>query len=246
MIKNNKSGILLYLCLFIAGVMFIPMISSCGKSGVNAATANAQVNIINISPDVRPFNLYSKFVKGNSNYIYSVQSGYFLLNTIDTPFQIRSATTTNNVNLNNLLPDESSFKANVRYTWFITGLLADKSLTSLIVPDTGALPAIGRGKIRFINASPNASLLNLTANDTLAFTKLAYKGVSKYIEVTAGSYNLNVAAASAPGIALASLKNISILDGKLYTIYAYGLTGRADTAGFNAGFILNTIPNKFN
>lgn len=251
MINNNKCSILMYLGLFIAGVMFIPMISSCGKgTGTNLSTANAQINLINVSPDVHPFNLYSRIdngyvVFGNTNYTYPTPSGYFLLNVADTPFLLRPSVI-DNVNITNLLPAVSMFQRNVRYTWFVTGLVSDKSLTSLIVPDTGSFPAIGRGKIRFINTSSNSPLLNLTANDTLAFSKVAYKGVTKYIEVTAGNYNINVSASSNPSVALASLKNITILDGQLYTIYSYGLTGRADTAAFNANIILNSIPDKYN
>jgi hypothetical protein len=89
-------------------------------------------------------------------------------------------------------------------------------------------------------------VLNLTANDTLAFSRIAYKGVTKYIEVTAGNYNINISASSNPSVALVSLKNVTILDGQLYTIYSYGLTGRADTAAFNAGIILNSVPDKYN
>jgi hypothetical protein len=251
MINNNKSGILMYLCLFIAGVMFIPMISSCGKgTGTNVSTANAQVNLINVSPDVHPFNLYSRlnngYVKFNTtNYTYPTPSGYFLLNVADSPFLLRPAVI-NNINITNLLPAVSVFKRNVRYTWFVTGLVADSSLTSIIVPDTGSLPVIGRGKIRFVNTSRNSSALSLTANDTVAFPKVLYKGVTKYIEVTAGNYTINISASSNPSVALVSLKNVTILDGRLYTIYSYGLTGRADTAALNAGMILNTIPDKFN
>lgn len=250
MTKNNKSSILLCLGIMIAGLMYLPSLTSCGKTGVNASTANAQINLINVSPDVRPFNLYSRqnnnYVLFNTtNYSYPNASGYFLLNTVDSPFLIRSASI-NNVDVTNLLPIQGGFKPNVRYTWFVTGLRSDSSLTSLIIPDTGALPKIGRGKVRFVNVSPNAPLLNLTLNDTTAFTRLPYKGVSKFIEVTAGNYNIKVAASSAPAVSLKTLNNVTILDGNLYTIYTYGLTGRADTAAFSSNVILNTVPLKYN
>ncbi|MBD1394850.1 DUF4397 domain-containing protein [Mucilaginibacter glaciei] len=250
MTKNNRSYISVCLCLFIIGVMVLPMLSSCGKSGVSVSTANAQINLINVSPDVRPFNLYSRInntyiLFGTTNYTYPTPSGYFLLNTVDSPYLLRP-TVINNVDITNLLPPQGGFKPNVRYTWLVTGLRSDSSLTSLIVADTGSAPAIGRGKVRFINASTNAPLLNMTLNDTTAFSRIGYKGVTKYLEVTAGNYNINVSASSAPGVALKTLTNVTILDGSLYTIYAYGLTGRADTAAFNTNVILNTIPLKYN
>jgi len=126
--NNNKSSILMYLCLFIVGVMSIPMISSCGKdTGATAGTANAQVNLINVSPDVNPFNLYSRlnttYVKfGTTNYNYPTPSGYFLLNVVDSPFLLRP-TVVNNVDITNLLPAVSAFQPNVRYTWFVTAWL---------------------------------------------------------------------------------------------------------------------------
>ncbi|WP_374950289.1 DUF4397 domain-containing protein [Mucilaginibacter sp.] len=251
MINTYKGGILFYLALFVAGSMFLPMLASCGKdNGTTLNTANAQVNLINVSPDVLPFNLYSRlntsFVQlGTTNYTYPTASGYFLLNVAETPFLLRPSRV-NNLEIVNLLPEVDTFQRNVRYTWFVTGLRADSSLSSVIITDTSSLPAIGRGKIRFVNVSPNAPPLNLTANDTTAFRGIGYKGVSKFIEVTAGNYNFNVVSSAAPGIAIKSMRNVPILDGRLYTVYAYGLTGRQDTAAFNTNIILNTVPLKYN
>ncbi|MBK0378390.1 DUF4397 domain-containing protein [Mucilaginibacter segetis] len=244
MMNKNKSGVMLYLCIIIAGVLFVSSFISCGKEGTNIGTANAKLNIVNLSLDVQPFNLYTHFFKQNSNnYRYPNASGYFLLNIADTPFQIRPAIT-NGVNQLNLLTLQTPLQQHVNYTWFVTGLRADSSLATVLTVDTGSLPAIGRGKIRFVNASPGSVGLNMTANDTLAFSKVAYKQVTDYIEVTAGSYDLNFTATSAPSTVLKTLKNVPVLDGKLYTIYAYGLTNRTDTAAFGANIILNTLPDK--
>jgi hypothetical protein len=232
--NNNRSGILLYLAMFVIGGMLVPMMVSCGKSDVGAqnSNVNAQLQIVNLSPDLQAFNLYGRYIPFNRNaYSYPVASGYFLFPIIDTPIQIRSVPT-------------SALRRRVKYTWFITGLQSDSSLTSILTTDTGRIPAIGRGKIRFVNASPNSTSLRITANDTLAFDTVRFKRVTPYIEVTAGRYNFKITTPSDPNRIIRSF-DATVLDGKLYTFYGYGLVGRsgADTAAFGTGVILNTIPD---
>ncbi|MEO7212871.1 DUF4397 domain-containing protein [Mucilaginibacter sp.] len=246
MISNNKNGILKYLCLFILGVLIVPQFLSCGKDNNNTSlgTDNGYLNIVNLSPNINPVNLYANFIKQSATtYRYPNASGYFLMNINDTPLQIRPALS-NTSSQSNLLTLDRSLKENVRYTWFLTGLRSDSSLTYVFTVDSGSVPAVGRSKIRLVNASPGTAGLNITANDSLVFSNIAYKGVSTYKEVTAGGYNFKISATATPSTILTTLKNVTVLDGKLYTIYAYGLPNRTDTSAFSAGVILNTIPDK--
>jgi hypothetical protein len=244
MAKNNKSGILVSLCLFIVGVMVIPILGSCSKTGVSAGTnSNARLQIVNLSPDIQPFNLYTFFIKqSTSQYSYPIASGYFLVNPLDTPLQIRTAQTVNGINPTNLLTLQQKLQARVPYTWFVTGLRADSSLRSILTVDTGSTPPTGRGKLRFVNASPGTLSLNVTANDTLAFKNVKYTNITNFVQLTAGSYNINVTAANAPATVLSGLRNFTVLDGKLYTMYFYGLSNRADSAAYGTNVILNSLP----
>jgi hypothetical protein len=248
MTNNYKSRLLLYLCIFIAGIMIIPSLVSCGKSGVSVGSnANARLQVVNLSPDIQPFNLYAQqvtsFIKLTTTaYSYPGASGYFLLNSIDTPLQIRTAQISNGVNPVNLLTLHNAFQPKVPYTWFVTGSLKDSTLKSILTVDTGSLPPNGRGKLRFVNASPGTIGLNLVANDTIAFKNIKYTNVTDYIQLTAGSYNLNVVATNAPTTVLAGQKNFTVLDGKLYTMYFYGLQGKTDTAAYGTNVILNSLP----
>jgi hypothetical protein len=244
MVKHHKSSVLLYLCLFIIGVMIIPSLVSCGKSGVSVGSnSNARLQIVNLSPDIQPFNVYAAFVKqSTSSYSYPYASGYFLVNVVDTPLQIRTAQIVNGVNPTNLLTLRDTLRPKIPYTWFVTGLRADSSLVSIFTVDTGSVPPAGRGKVRFVNASPSTTALDLTANGTVAFTNVKYTKTTDYVELTAGNYNLNVAATSAPTTVLAGQKNFTVLDGKLYTMYFYGLSNRADSAAYGTNIILNSLP----
>ncbi|TFF34945.1 DUF4397 domain-containing protein [Mucilaginibacter psychrotolerans] len=243
--NNHNSSILKYLGVVIGSLLLVSQLVSCGKDNTTSlGTDNGYLNIVNLSPNINPVNLYAEYIKqGTTQYRYPNASGYFLMNINDTPLQVRPALSTTSSQIN-LISLPGSLKKNVRYTWFLTGLRSDSSLTYIFTVDSGATPAIGRSKVRLVNASPGSLGINVTANDSELFSKIAYKGVSDYREVTSGSYNFKISATNAPGVILTTLKNTTVLDGKLYTIYAYGLPNRTDTAAFSAGIILNTIPDK--
>lgn len=246
MASNNRSSILKYLCFFICGVLIVPQLVSCGKDSTTTSlgTVNAYLNIVNVSPNINPVNLYATYVKqGATVYRYPTPSDYFLMNIVDTPLQIRPALTTTS-SQTNLISLPRSLNRNIRYTWFLTGLRTDSAFSYILTVDSGAIPPAGRSKVRMVNASPGTTGLNLTANDSLAFSKVAYKGVTAYKELTSGTYDFKFTSGAATSTILSTMKNITVLDGKLYTIYTYGLLNRTDSAAFNAGIILNTIPDK--
>lgn len=239
MANKNKSSVLVFLFLCGLGIMVIPFITSCGKgTSTLPAGSNVQLQILNLSPDLLPVNLYVAFNKQSTRlYSYPTPSGYFTLANIDTPLQVRSANTA--ISITSWATIDTVLKANTKYSLFITGLRSDKSVTSIFTIDTAAASVGGRGKVRFINASPRSPGLDVTANGTTAFTNQAYKVVSKFIEVPPGNYEFKITPNGSPINILSDLKNITIMDGKLYTLYCYGLVGRVDTTAFGAGVLTN-------
>jgi hypothetical protein len=242
--KNTLNGLLL---LIITTVFLTPYLSSCGKSG-NASSVglNVQFEVLNLSPNIQPVNLYLGYIKQNTNsYYYPVSSGYFYLNSIDTPLQIRSAATTlassNFFTINHL-----GFQANHKYSLFITGLYnssdtSQSSLTTVLTTDdTASIPPVGFGKIRFVNAAIQSTGLDVTANGTLAFSATKFAQVSTYVELPAGNYIFQVTQTGTPGTILSTtLGSTTIQDGHLYTLYAYGIPLRTDSSAFNTGLITN-------
>lgn len=244
MAAKNKSGILFYLFLFITGVMIIPLVQSCGKDGaIGGSGNNARLQIVSISNDVLPFNLYARYIRQTPVYTYPNPSGYFLINAADTPLQIRTAQTSNNINVVNLLTLKQTLTRGVPYTMFVMGLRADSSLQAVVTADTSAVPANGRGKIRLVNGMGNIPAgIDLVLNGTTAFKKQLYTTVSNWVEVTAGTYNINVVANNAPTTVIKSLPNFTILDGKLYTIFTYGRSTGSDSTAYGVNALLNTLP----
>ena len=247
--NNNKSKILVSLFLFTIGVMTLPMLSSCGKNGnINPVEAKIEYQVLNLSYDVLPVNLYvssgndGSFLRQNTTpFNYPSASGYFGLTTIDTPFYIRSASTATVTNL--LKIDSANLKRKTKYSLFIVGSRKANTLSYIFTTDTSTRSRIGRGKVRFVNASPEVEGveggLDLTANDSVVVARLRYKQVSDFIEMSAGSYNFKIRPSRKPSTTLADLNRTTIEDGRLYTIYTYGLAFKTDTTAFGVGILTN-------
>lgn len=252
--KNNRvTG---FIMLFALSVFLTPYLSSCGKSGqASSVGLNVQLEVLNLSPNVHPVNLYMHYIKQSSYPYYyptalgsSGSSGYFYLNNIDTPLQIKSASASTT---SLLAISKPGFASNHKYTLFITGQYTTDTLSGqnvntltgvLTKDDTAATPNVGFGKIRFVNLAIPNTLFYITANGTAAkpFNTTKFDSVSKYIQMPAGNYIFQISPAATPGSVLTtSLGTTTIQDGRLYTLYCYGIVGRTDTSAFNAGVLTN-------
>lgn len=222
------------------------LLPSCSNSNnvVNPGIGSTKLVVVNTSPDKGPVTAYINNVQlGNSNtylatrtfFTYNTTTPiYYGIGTGNLVLQLRDA---NNVNL---ITDSLITTSNTGYSLFLVGLASVDSLTSILVPDTSGIPTLGRGKVRFINTSSRTPGLDVYANGTLAFTKITYKKVSRYIELPAGIYDFKLNATGAPASVLVDLPRITVQDGKLYTLYTKGLVGRTDTSAIS----LNVITNR--
>lgn len=249
MMNKKKRTINGCLLMIMASVLLMPYLSSCGKSG-NASSVglNVQFEVVNLSPNILPVNLYLNYIKQNTNsYSYPLSSGYFFLNSIDTPLQIRSASTIL-ANNNFFTINHLGFQANHKYSLFITGSYnATDTAANTITPiltqdDTASIPPVGFGKIRFVNGAiiNPGTALDVTANSSIAFSGIKFAKISPYVLLPAGNYIFKMNATGAPATTFnTNLGTTTIQDGRLYTLYCYGVPLRTDSAAFNAGVIIN-------
>lgn len=243
--KKNNIGLRVLLLLAIMGALIGTFISSCGKTNSSSATAlNIQYQVVNLSPDLGPVSLYINYsIYNNLDFRYPTPSGYFFLSSIATPFQVRPSpnqlATTTIINTSNIFSLNDILKPNLKYTLFITGINKTNTLDTLFLTDTGSTPTTGRGKVRFVNASPLSTGFDVLANDSLAFGNVQYNKVSKYIELPAGNYTFQVFATGARAGVIGSEQNVTIQDGRLYTVYSYGVAGHTDSLAFGMGTLTN-------
>lgn len=233
------------LLILVSGMVALGWLSvslnSCGKATTGSPQLlNIRYHVINLSPDLLPVDLFIDFRQVNTNpYIFGVDQGYFYIPSTDTPYQIRSAKNTGFT----LLHSDRVLHPGAIYTLYLIGAVADNSLDTLSTVDTAASPPAGRGGIRFVNLSPTAlGGLDVYANGTKAFSAMVYKQVSAFVSVPAGNYDIQIDATGTTTI-LSELNPVTIQNGKLYTIYSYGYTSRADSAGFTSRVTANPVKN---
>jgi hypothetical protein len=132
---------------------------------------------------------------------------------------------------------------------FFLGLYGDttsgRRLRTLVTTDDAEeLPPVGKGgKLRFLNGSPNTNgSFDLWANGSLLIKGVAFAKVSSFTTLPAGNYTFRVYQANTSVNSIGELANVTVQDGRLYTLYSRGLVGRAvsDTAAFN----LSVVPNN--
>jgi len=248
MISRNNISLSVFLSLFACVFVVMPFVSSCGKAAVSPSTLNVQYQIINLSPNLGPVDLYIDFkIYNKSSFYYPQASGYFYLSSIDTPFQIRPSLTLTQtgtqtiVATGNIFNMDDILKPAFKYTLFITGLTGDSSVTRVLTVDTANLPPVGSGKVRFINLSPRSSGLDVVINGTASkpFTNVPYLKETPFVQVPAGTYDFQIFLTGSSSI-VEDYPNVVVQDGRAYTLYAYGLVGHTtDSLAFGAGVVTN-------
>lgn len=231
---------MVFVVLCCAGIMTLSFITSCGKNNgsISPATSHISFQVVNLSPDLHPVYLWvGTLQQGTQYFSYPNPSGYFSLNNIAPPIQIRSKNQANYITIDSVI-----MHAYFKYTLFITGIKADSSASSrlsyIFTIDTAGPPPAGRGKIRFVNASPRSAPVDVYANDKVAFQNQMYKNVSRYILLPPGNYDLKVTPAGQSTV-ISTMPKFSIAEGKVYTMYCRGIANGADSVAFGSGMIIN-------
>jgi len=240
----KKGRLFYFLFLLNAGVFFIGALMSCGKTDTATPTSsNVRLQVIQLSPNSYPVTLYMANSRvGTSSFSYGNTPSYFYLPRTDTLLQIRITR-----NLDTAYNDRTKLLDNTRYTLFFLGLFGDangRNLQTLVTADDAEeLPSVGKGgKVRFLNGSPNTNgSFDIWANGSPIIKGVAFAKVSKFITLPAGDYTFRVYQANTSVNGLGELTNITVQDGRLYTLYSRGLVGRAvtDTAAFNLSVVAN-------
>lgn len=117
-----------------------------------------------------------------------------------------------------------SLGSGVGYSLFVLDTLKTNTKKYLLTQDDLSEPEAEKAKIRFINLSKDAPALSLRINgkDTNLFTDKAFYEYTAFSAIDPGqSVTFNINAGTTPK---ATLSNVKIEKGKIYTIYAKGIS----------------------
>lgn len=210
-------------CCFVVLPMVFATVSSCKKS---TSTATTSVQVINTSPDAGTINFYlSGNLKTTTPVAYGNSSGYISTIAGTQTGEVKAAAS--GISLTSI---PVSLAANANYSVFVTGQTATNNVTAFMAQDRLDTPAPGKAKIRFVHAVATVPQVNLMLNVNTVFSARAYKSVSDYIDVTAGTYSIKATASDATALGITTAFNQTFANGKIYTVVFKGAVGSTNDA----------------
>ncbi len=220
---------------------FVLIVLSCNSSGVTP-TYYSRIQVINALAGSTPINFRLNSTQKNTSPItFPAASGYISVRPDTNYIQFLTAASSTLLATGNAAINSLKLVADSSYSVFLTG--STSNYTILKLNDTLTNPANTRAKIRFVNVATDAGALDITINGTAIYKKVAYKGVAKFIQVPAGTYEFKAMKTGITGTTLATLSNVVLADGKVYTLYAAGLTtSTAVNATFGLSVTANLLP----
>ncbi len=111
----------------------------------------------------------------------------------------------------------------VEYTVAAVGLLAN--IKPLVLVDNGDPVEATKVWVRFVHASPDAPAVDIAVHGgPVLFAEIEFKQIGDYLEVGAGTYDLEVRLAGTTTVVL-DLPGIELSGRTKYSAYAMGLAG---------------------
>jgi hypothetical protein len=195
-------------------------------------TPQASVNVVHASPDAPGVDLLVDGTKAGTNLTFPNNTGYLKV-TAGTRNVKVNVTGTSDTRIEGDIPVD----ANKYYSVFAVNTVAN--IEPLILVDDLTAPAAGKAHVRFIHLSPNAPSVDITLSDgTVVFGNYMFKDASAFTPLDAGTYPLQVREAGTTNVVL-DLGDVTVANGKIYTVFAKGLVGGTGNQALGAQIIVN-------
>ncbi|HEY4322344.1 MAG TPA: DUF4397 domain-containing protein [Mucilaginibacter sp.] len=214
--KKNLKYVPVLICM--AGLL--AFLSSCQKHQLDYVTTApvTGVTFIQASSDEPPLDLFIGGGKVNKSFIHY---GETINNFTISPGK-NSVTFSSNVTGLTVLSDTINFVENAVYSMFLANKATQPEI--LLLTDTIGKPTSGNANIRFVNLSPDAPAVDLVVKGgAVLVSNKSFKGHSSFAPIPGNViYTIEVHQAGTSTV-LASLSNINLNNGFVYTFWFYGL-----------------------
>jgi hypothetical protein len=225
----------------IAGMCFVALLCmlqfSCLKDNNNyVAPQTALLMVVQGSAGAPGEILYLNNNRVNyyQSFNYGDHIGYFNAYT-----GTRQVILYNYASAAKIASDTIHLNNNVAYSLFLANTYTSPDF--ILLTDSIAQPAAGKATIRFVNISPDAGAVDLSANSTVLVSDKAYKGSSTFRTVAGGTnYNFEILKTGTNTV-LAKLDTIPINSGSVYTVWLHGLKSGSGTTQLSADIIKNAF-----
>jgi hypothetical protein len=199
--------------------LVVSVLSSCLKNHNSYYNPPAAlVTFIQASPDQPALDFYLDNDRVNSRPVnYGNTIDYFNAYTGKRTANFYSTGTKNKI-----FSDTVHFNPNLAYSLFLANKASSPEL--VLLKDSISRPASGNANIRFINLSPDAPAVDLAVKGKPAIvSNKAYKGYSSFLPIKGDTTYTFEVHKSGSNTVLASITNIKLNNGFVYTIWFHGL-----------------------
>ncbi|NTU77851.1 MAG: DUF4397 domain-containing protein [Chloroflexales bacterium] len=180
-----------------------------------AQAGTAKVRVVHASPDAPAVDVFVNDNKALTNVPFFTASDYLDLPAGSYRVQV---TPTGQPASAAVIDATATIEAGKAYTIAATGPVA--SIKPTIIVDDLSAPASGKAKIRVYHFSPDAPAVDVKpAGGNALITGLAFPNASDYLEVPAGSYDLQVTP-TGEGTVVIDLPDTAVEAGKIYSVFA--------------------------
>jgi len=133
--------------------------------------------------------------------------------------------------------------ANAYYSVFAIDSVS--KIKPAVVSDNLTAPATGKAHVRFFHFSPNAPAVDVAVADgPVVFSNRTFNdqattvSLANFTPLDAGTYDLEVRLAGTNTVVL-PLPDITLAEGKIYTVFAKGFVGGKNAQALGAQIIVN-------
>lgn len=218
-------------------------VSSCKKDwGDSSSTTVAGIGFVHASPGTGALDFIVNNQKANNkDFTYTNDLGYFGVYPGSLLFGVVKKDSTRYLTTSNV-----TLRSGLFYSAFVIDVLPAPKI--LVVEDDLKAPETDKAKVRFINLSPDSKPFDLEVHNTdpaaltasfMLTTNKAYKDVISFTSINPSiSYKFELKETGS-AIPVATISNIKIEKGKIYTIWAKGLKTATDSTKLSLGIITN-------
>lgn len=206
-----------FMAVFAVAVVF----AACSKDRYEVNQPVAGLSVINAFPSPDSLDFYIDQSRANNRGALKFNSKIDYLNLFPGN---RALTITKRKSNKALATERFDLSSGVGYSIFILDTINTNAKKYLLTQDDLSAPAADKAKIRFINLSKDAPALSLRINgkDADLFTDKAFYEYTTFTAVDPGeSVTFNIKAGAD---VKATVPNVKIEKGKIYTIYAKGIS----------------------
>ncbi|QIB70608.1 DUF4397 domain-containing protein [Aminipila butyrica] len=177
------------------------------------------VRLLHAVPDAPKVDVYANQQLLASGLAYGQHTDYIPLTRGLYTFTLYAADDTEQP----LLVNQLSVGIGDLYTVCICGMAA--TINFLAVSDFAQPPGIINALFRFVHLSPDTPAVDVTLpNGTLLFSQVSFQQITRYLPIAPRPFNFQLRLDSNPAVVIITLPSFSLHQGKIYTLYALGLS----------------------